>query len=148
MSVIPEVLDALVAAWGAAAQTGNLAGLRRDQVYDGPPVTQAGTEGVAVGASVEDNAVEFTAPPSAMDGTTQDQFTITCLAWSGSGDTTFKPRRDQVDAVLDALELALSADRTLGGVVSTAWITSGNWTQTQASGALVTCEFRVDFTRF
>lgn len=144
MSAVPEVLDALVTAWRNAQ---DLAGLRPDQVYDGPSVSYVGTEGVAVGASREDNAVEFTYPAAGL-GSAADRFTITCLAWSGSGDPTMKPRRARVDAILDALEQRLAEDRTLGGVVSQAWITGGSLVQEQNRGALVTAEFRVSVTRF
>lgn len=144
MTAIPEVLDALVAVW---RNTQDLADLRPDQVYDGPPVTYIGTEGVSVGASRKDDSVEFTYPPSALDST-GDRFTISCMAWSGSGDVDMKPRRDRVDAILDALERNLAVDRSLGGVVDQAWIVGGSITQEQDRGALVIAEFRIQARRF
>lgn len=145
MTAIPEVLDALVAAWRNAQ---DLAGLRPNQVYDGPSVSYVGTEGVAVGTSREDNAVDFTWPGADLAGGSADRFTIPCLAWSGSGDVAMSPRRARVDLILDALEQHLAQDRTLRGVVSNAWITGGSLTQEINGGALVTVEFRVSVTRF
>lgn len=145
MTAIPEVLDALTAIWRTALP----AGLRADQVFDGPPAGEyVGTEGVAVGASIQDNAVEFTQPAADVGGGSAERISVTCLAWSGSGDTAMKPRRDRVDEILGALEQTLSVDRTLGGVVSTAWLTSGALVQQQNRGALVTAEFRISVTRF
>jgi hypothetical protein len=144
VSAIPEVLDALVSVW---RNTPDLAGLRPDQIFDGPPATYVGTEGVAVGASIRDESVEFTYPAAGLDST-GDRFTISCLAWSGSGDTRMKTHRDRVDAILDALESHLDQDRTLGGVVDTAWIVAGSFTQEQNRGALVTAEFRIQARRF
>jgi hypothetical protein len=144
MTAIPEVLDALTAIWRDASP----AGLRPDQVHDGPVVEYVGTEGVAVGASAEDLSVEFAQPGADLGGGSGEQATVTCLVWAGSGDTTMKPLRDRVDAVLDALETALAADRTLRGAVSHAWLTSGVLSQLQTgSGALVRAEIRVSVTR-
>jgi len=146
VTAIPEVLDALTAIW----RTAQPAGLRPDQVHDGPPAGEyTGTEGVAVGASVQDNGVEFTAPAADIGGGSGEEATVTCMAWAGSGDTKMKPLRDRVDAVLDALEQALAEDRTLRGAVSSAWLTSGALVQQQTGrGALVTAEFRINVTRF
>lgn len=144
MTAIPEVLDALVTLWRSAD---NLAGLRPDQVYDGPPITYLGTEGVSVGASRKDDSVEFTLPSAGL-GSTGDRFTISCMAWSGSGDTAMKPRRDRVNEILDGLERYLEQDRSLGGVVDTAWIVGGSFSQEQNRGALVVADFRIHATRF
>lgn len=145
MTSIPEVLDALTAIW----KTAQPAGLRADQVHDGPVVEYIGTEGVAVGASAEDLSVEFSLPSTDLGGGYGERASITCLAWAGSGDTRMKPLRDRVDAVVDALEQALAADRTLGGVVARAEIASGVLSQQQTGrGALVRAEVRVNVTRF
>lgn len=145
MTAIPEVLDRLTAIWQAAQP----AGLRPDQVHDGPVTQYVGTEGVAVGASAEDLSVELTQPASDVGGGQGERATVTCMIWSGSGSTTFKPLRDRVDAIQDALEQALATDRTLGGVVSYAELTSGAWSQLQTgNGALVRAEIRVAVTRF
>jgi len=56
----------------------------------------------------------------------------------------FKPARDQVGDIVTATTDRIAADRTLGGVVSTADVTGGIWQQEQTGeGALCTCEFRI-----
>lgn len=145
MTAIPEVLDALVTRWRTAQ---DLSGLRPDQVHDGPPTTYVGNEGVAVGASRNDNAIEFAQSATDVAGGQADRFRVTCQAWSSSGDIAMKPRRDRVDAIIDALDSHLAVDRTLGGAVSTAWIVGGAFIQEQNRGALVIAEFSVSVRRF
>jgi hypothetical protein len=146
MSTIPEVLDALAAKWKADPPVG----LRPDQVFDGPPAGgYVGTEGVSVGATFDDDdVVAFTRPIADLRGGAREQYTVTCLTWCGSGDTSTKPRRDRVDAILEALEQSLAADLTLGGLVSRVWMTSGAFQQRQTGrGVLVTAQFQLDVTR-
>jgi hypothetical protein len=146
VSTIPEVLDALAALWKASPP----AGLRPDQVFDGPPAGgYVGTEGVAVGASLDDDdVVAFTRSIADLRGGPREQYPVTCLAWCGSGDTETKPRRDRVVAILEALEASLDADLRLGGLVSRAWLSSGAFQQRQTGrGVLVTAQFQIDVTR-
>lgn len=146
MSTIPEVLDALAAKWAANPP----AGLRADQIFDGPPAGgYVGTEGVAVGASIDDDdVVAFSRSVADLRGGAREQYTLTCLVWCGSGDVSAKPRRDRVDAVLEALEASLAADLTLAGLVSRVWMTSGAFQQRQTGrGVLVTAQFELDVTR-
>lgn len=146
MSSIPEVLDALVAKWRDSPP----AGLRPDQVFDGPPAAgYVGTEGVAVGASLDDDdVVAFTRAIADLRGGAREQYPVTCLIWCGSGDTATKARRDRVNAILEALEQGLAADLTLGGQVSRVWLTSGAFQQRQTGrGALVTAQLELDVTR-
>lgn len=146
MSTIPEVLDALAAKW----QTDPPAGLRPDQVFDGPPASAyVGTEGVAVGASLDDDdIVAFTRSVADLRGGAREQYPVTCLAWCGSGDTATKPRRDRVVAIVEALEASLATDLTLGGLVSRVWLASGAFQQRQTGrGVLVTAQFQLDVTR-
>lgn len=143
MTAIPAVLDALVAAFRAAP------GVSADSVFDGPETAAVRIEGIAVGMSVEDRAVEFTWSYADPGGGDREHGVVSCVAWSGSGDTSFQPHRDRVAELLSAAAAGLAVDRTLGGAVSTAWITGGAFTQEQTgSGALVTAEFRVEFDRF
>lgn len=141
MTGLPGVFDAFTAAMVGALGAG--------VVFDGPPVAYVGSRGVALGATRDSESVPWLAPPSDLGGEGGEAFSIPCLAWSGSGDTVFKPHRDAVAAFLVVAEQVVSADRRFGGVVDTAWITGGTWLQEQTgSGALVTCEFRIDCTRF
>ena len=137
----PEVCDALTASMGQI--------LGKDVVFDGPPVRDVGTSGLAIGATREDDTSSFAAQAADLAGGISESLTITCLAWSGSGDTVFKPARDQVRAIVAAVSVQLQADPTLGGAVDTSDITGGTWTQEQTGeGALVTCEFRIATRQF
>jgi hypothetical protein len=140
------VFERAVAPLSAARVAANSSSIN---VLDGPAVNYVGTAGVAVGATREDVAVDWSTRPGDLAGDSRQTLPITCLAWSGSGSTSFAPHRTTVAAILTAIEAELAADRDLGGVVSTAWITGGTWMQEQTgSGALVTCEFRVTTTQF
>ena len=147
MTAIPEVLDALTELWRASPLVQE-AGIRPDQILDGPPVTYLYSEGVAIGASREDNSVEFFSSATGLD-TQDERFNVNCITWAGYGDTTFKPLRDKCDSFLAALDNALATDRSLGGVISNAWLTSGAITQEQTgNGALVMVEFTIQATLY
>jgi hypothetical protein len=147
VTAIPEVLDALTRIWRTSPVVLST-GIRPDQVIDGPPVSYMFSEGIAVGASREDNSVEFRRNVSSMVDS-NESFSVTCLAWAGSGDTVFKPLRDRCDSFMTAVDTALGADRTLGEVVSTAWLTDGAMTQEQTGqGALVMVEFTIEATNY
>lgn len=140
MIAFPTACDALVALVTPTAGV---------DVFDGPPARMPGTAGLAVGATREDITSEWVAPATDLGGGFGEDLTVTCLAWSGSGDVVFKPHRDAVGAVVEAVTAALRADPTVGGTVATAAVTGGTWTQEQTGeGALVTCEFRVYLRRF
>lgn len=138
---IADAIDALVTALQSA--------LPAVLILDGPPVAEPGHEGIAIGASREDNSVEWTWQPAEIDGDPEEHATITCLAWYGSGDTVFALARDRVVALVGVVDAVLTADRTLAGAVTAAWITGGVLQQEQSgAGALVTCEFSVEFDRY
>jgi hypothetical protein len=137
----PAVCDALVASLGQV--------LGADVVFDGPPVRDVSPSGLAIGATREDDTSSFVAGAADLGGGISESLTVTCLAWSGSGDVVFKPARDIVRGIVAAVMGRLAADRTLGGVVSTADLTGGIWTQEQTGeGALVMCEFRITVQQF
>ena len=134
--IFPQVCDALTLSLGQV--------LGADVVFDGPPVRDVGSSGLAIGATREDTSAGFSAEASDLAGGVSEGLTITCLAWSGSGDVVFKPARDRVGDIVTATTTRIAADRTLGGVVDTADVTGGTWMQEQTGeGALVTCEFRI-----
>lgn len=141
--IIPGLLD------GYVAMLSQWPALEGVQILDGPAVTWVGTSGIAVGASLEEMAGAFhptAGDVSRNDGTT---FTLTSVAWTGAGATAFKASRDRVGVLYDAAVGALSADRTMRGSVSTAWIGSGTFRQIQTgSGVLVVVEFQIEATRF
>lgn len=146
MSTIPEVLEALVTKWRSSPP----AGLRPDQVFDGPPAGgYVGTEGLAIGASIDDDdVVAFTRSISDLRGGAREQYPVGCLIWCGSGDTATKARRDRVVTILETIEQDLAVDLTLGGIVHRVWLTSGALQQRQTGrGALVTAQVQLDVTR-
>jgi hypothetical protein len=137
----PQVCDALVASFGQV--------LGPDLIFDGPPVRDVGASGLAIGATRDDDTTAFVAVPSDLASGITEGLTIVCLAWSGSGSTVFKPARDEVGGILTAVATRLVADRTLGGVVDTADLSGGTWTQEQTgAGGLVTCEFKITVQKF
>jgi hypothetical protein len=139
-TAIPTALDALVAVFKVA-----LPGVA---VYDGPSADYAGTEGAAVGASREDDAIEFELPTAGL-GRNGERDVITCILWSGSGSTVFKPHRDRVNEMIGAVIAGLKTNLTLSGAVSTADVTGGVISQEQTGrGVLVIGELRVALTRF
>ncbi len=118
-------------------------------VLDGPATTFLGAEGIAVGASREDVSGDFTLAMEDMGGGDSTRFTLTNLAWCGSGTTTFTTSRLRASMIYDYAAAALAADRTMRGAVSTAWITSGFMHQEQTGqGVLVAIEFRIEGTLF
>lgn len=140
MTAIPAVLDALTDLFRTS-----LPGV---PVFDGPAADYAGTEGASVGASAEDVAIEFDLPAAGLVST-GERDTVTCMVWSGSGATVFKPHRDRVNEMLRAVIDGLDRDPTLGGVVSTADPSGGMFAQQQTGrGALVVAELRVTVTQF
>jgi hypothetical protein len=137
----PKVCDALMTSLGQV--------LGADVVFDGPPVRDVGSSGLAIGATREDTSAGFSAEPSDLSGGISESLTVTCLAWSGSGDVIFKPARDRVGEIVTATTNRIAADRTLGGAVDSADVAGGTWLQEQTGeGALVTCEFRVTVQKY
>jgi hypothetical protein len=137
----PDVCDALTTALGQTIGSSN--------VYDGPPAQFIGSSGLAIGATREDVSSEFTSSPAGLGGASDQDLTVTCLAWSGGGGVIFKPHRDTVGGIVAATTNRISTDPSLGGVVDTCEVTGGTWAQEQTGeGALVTCEFRVNVRKF
>ena len=118
-SRIPQVLDYLVAmASGLTATT--LAGV---QVQDGPPTQSlAGLPRVLViggewqPSDVARPGATGTQEPSMGNASRNETISVACSAFSQSGDTDMRARRDEAFAVEAALENAVIADRTLGGL--------------------------------
>jgi hypothetical protein len=137
----PVVSDALVAKLTIALGT--------SLVFDGPPSRYVGSTGVAVGATREDMSSEVNFNAADLGGGLNQELSVHVLAWSGSGDTTFKKHRDNVAALIQIVIDTVAGDRSLGGVVSTSDVTSGTWMQEQTGdGALVTCEITIYVRKF
>jgi hypothetical protein len=119
-SRLPQTLDYLVAmAAGLTATT--LAGVF---VQDGPPTSsvrgeqrvlviggrwEAGQDSRPAGAGVQAAGMG--------NASRNEAITVQGSAFSQSGDTDIKARRDDVFAALAVLEQAIVGDRTLGGLV-------------------------------
>lgn len=141
--VIPEACDAY---YRALVASPDLVGVT---VFDGPAALDAGDEGIAVAATREDVAATFAVTASDMASDGANQVSIASLVWVRTGDTTFSTARARASQLFRFAAAALAADRTLGGAVSTAWVTGGNFHQEQSGkGALVVVEFRIEGTLF
>jgi hypothetical protein len=114
-SRVPDVIDALVAAFKAAP---GLAGVK---VFDGPPVTGSPLKAaVFVGYDGDPDeqeglAVEFSQEWASIGQRARDEaFTVTCavLAWSGA--TAVRAVRERAFELLAAVEDALRAAPDLG----------------------------------
>lgn len=119
-SKIPAVLDYIVAMCQTLTAT-TLAGVT---VQDGPPTANlaALSKVLVLGGEWEPSAVarpgaSGSQEPSAGNASRNETISIAGSAFSQSGDTDIKARRDEVFAIVAALENALVADRTLGGLV-------------------------------
>ncbi len=139
MSAVPAVIDALLAAVTAA-----LPGV---QVVDGKPTTDVAGDVIAVGFAPQEGS-------PAADCTERDRglrvieesVSVSCLARSWSGDGDVKAQRDRTYALLTAVRGRVRTDRTLGGVVRDARLTSSSyvpWRTTQGQ-LVVDVQFRVE----
>lgn len=143
--VIPAATDAYYQALKVAENLGQ-AGVT---VLDGPDVTDASKEGIAVGASSRGEAGRFDVPPSDIAGSGGQSITLTCLVWVRTGETALTDARNRCAEILRYAGNVLAADRTMGGTVSSAFIVGGIFDQKLGAGGLiVTIEFRIQARLF
>lgn len=157
-SRVPTLIDGLVAVYATALALAGFDefGLAAPvQVNDGPiPAQQLPAEVVIVG----DNADDDDDAPSAFSdrgwaglGAKKRDETgeIQCAVITQTGDGTFKAIRDRAFALLELLEVALTADPTVGGATGTpgwAYITAGPLRETLTpQGAVVRIPFTVSY---
>lgn len=152
MSAIPDVLDALVAAWQAADVTLTINGdTQMLQVVDGP-VWDAQTDFLAVGWDRSGQ------PGVVGDGDTEDlagdreaeTFDVSCLlsAWYGGPRDLSAVRRAQFDA-FNALRAALAPLTAIGGPADTVTIRNRELTTALVEGGVVSdLRFDVRVTAF
>ena len=139
-STIPATLDALVAALRARPA------LVDTVVHDGTPITEEGTQYVAVGWSDEDtSSVSGRQEPATLGNLRRaETYDINCQACAWDGSTEMKVARDRAFAIFAEVEDALRADGTIGGNVIFADIGSYTVRQVQTTGgALVTIDFTI-----
>lgn len=87
-------------------------------VYDGPPVTEARPLSyVTVGYVEDDNAGRYETERR-NDYRVEERGDVVCHFVAQSGSTNLPFVRAQAFALVDALDTALRADQTLGGVLS------------------------------
>lgn len=127
-SRVPAVLDALVALWGG---TPALDGL----VQDGPaPLEGADLEVLSVGHDGGEDGVSTDGVISA-EGyggrPDREQFTVTCLIAVLNGANDGKAARVRAFELLSAASEAVTADRSLGGVVMRAHVRDVGLSQLQ-----------------
>lgn len=143
MTVIPAAIDGLLAVCRAAP------GLQGVQVFDGDEVQAPRLKYLVIGLDAEDEyPADGTSLQAGLDGSRRmDIATITCLAWSSSGDTRMKTRRDEADALYSAARSAIEADTRLGGAVTHAEVVSYTYRPVRLEkGAAAQVEFRVQVT--
>lgn len=109
-SLVPDVIDALVARFGAAPA------LHGVQILDGPEAAFPAKDFLAVGLSPDDESVPIArqAAGLSMELTTETA-SVTCMIRATGGGTKVKPRRDRAFALFAAALAVLNADPDLGG---------------------------------
>ena len=143
---IPAATDAYVQALKAAESIGQA----DVTVLDGPDTTDSSTEGVAVGATtVGGLSGRFEISPSDLPSSGRQTFTLSCLAWTRTGETDFRDARRRCAEIVRDAEQVLATDRTMGGTVSSAFVVGGTFTQRlDADGFIVLIEFRIQAKLF
>lgn len=131
-----DVIDALLTAFQAVPGV---------KVYDGQPFKLDVPDVIVVGFSPSRPAVDVNQRTSDWDDGRAETMTVVCLASALRGKPDIAPVRARAMEILDAVQAALAADPTLGGLVERAEIgmdLSVEQAQTD-KGAAVTVEFSV-----
>lgn len=138
VSTVPDVLDALVALARAA--------LPDMQVLDGGTVRDIEREAVSIGYTEDDDepAVEDVRDRAQLTSSPEDErYEIKCASWSWLGsETDMSAVRRRAYEFVDAINDALMADQTLGGLVMEARIPTTSLVQNQVNRGATA---RVDF---
>ncbi len=123
-SLVPSVIDALVAAFKASATLGQAT--PPVAIYDGPELTKASSklhlwvgiddpDGQGLASSAESNQ-SF---PGLGTRQRDELGLIYCAAEAWSGSTAVKSGRDSAYAIVHAIETILRTDATLAGALTT-----------------------------
>jgi hypothetical protein len=120
-SRVPATIDAILSLSTVA--------LPDVQVLDGPPNVNLASDFVTIGWSPYTDTAAESQQQFVSLGTQrrEEEFTVVCYADSYSGDTGPSVRRARVYQIVGAVETALRADVTLGGVL-TLWAEMGDST--------------------
>jgi hypothetical protein len=113
-TAIPAAIDSYVALLAASS---SLTGV---QILDGPPLTDLALDYVTIGWDPFTDAGATSSQQPAQLGrmARQEDFEINCYAQSSSGDVGTSARRARAYALVDACVAVVSADPTLGGVLT------------------------------
>lgn len=120
-------------------------------VLDGPSEdAYVETDVLAVGISSDDDtpAIDVYRERVGLGSRYRESATISCEISSWTGDTSMKERRDRCAEILDQLDQAMQADRTLGGAVDECRLAEEmRWVQgVDESGAGAAVQFGVTYT--
>lgn len=99
-------------------------------VFDGPaPERRFAGRAVTVAEAFQSDqeAVMVDRVESGARPTITETVTVAGSVYVGGGDTVYATFRDQAGAILAAIEAGLRADRTLGGAVNLARMSSAQW---------------------
>lgn len=137
---VPAVVDALIAAFTEA--------LPNAQVVDGPRTAQELADDVVIVGQFSDaGSVRSTqVRQQGLGSRPQETFTVQCVLSSWSGTPGMRARRVRAGEMLAAVDTALRADMTLGGVADN--VTLGEnieWLQDQTNSGPV-CEVAFEVT--
>jgi hypothetical protein len=120
---VPSKLDATLTWLVAAAQGLTATTLAGVHIQDGPPTSSlAGLPKVLViggewlPSDVSRAGASSTQEPSMGNASRNETMSISCSAFSQSGDTDMAARRAETFAIVAAVENLLVADRTMGGL--------------------------------
>lgn len=147
MSTVPAALNGLVTTARVAVSTLPEPEVRVD---DGPWLNRPEEPDVVVIGWTPDEgeAVEFTDAIAGL-GSSQETYSITCLASAWVGEVDMPACRARVDAIVEAIRAELKTDRTLGGVVTRARLATLSLDQYQtSSGCEATETFTVEVVAF
>jgi hypothetical protein len=147
VSVIPSVIDALVARLQAATADPD-SGLHEIQIIDGPPVEDVEGEFVAVGLQPEDVNIDADFTRSDVVQGTREDFSLICMCRSFQGATDIAARRRVAFDLLDAVDQAINADQSLGGACSQAWISRVEYRPRRRRGVQIALPFLVQVRQF
>lgn len=141
-SRLPDALDGLVRIFTAAE------GLTNVTIRDGASVSQARlTEVLSVGYTGEDDQTDAEATvvtEGAGGNPDREQINIRCVAAVAGGSTDLPAVRKRAYEIFGAAASAIAANRTLGGVVMRAWISTHSLMQGQTDqGAQAAVTFTV-----
>lgn len=148
VSVLDDVLAALLTIFQAAVGTSV-------PVYDGLPATSAvDLDFVLVGddgdpANSDQPAGTITQERVELDGRVTEVGDVTCCVISQTGDDDLPGRRASSRALMLAVETAIRADRTLGGVVTRSNVADVTlWQARNERGSVVRRVFTVHYDAF